>query len=442
MVQCPIAEQSTKESAMATVTQTDTSSGATTSTRETTLWHSQAHMPTVKAAERVIVRGDGAYIYTDDGHRLLDAPASLWYCNVGHGRDEIAAAVATQMRALEAYSCFQQYATKPTIELAERIAALAPVHNPKVYFTSGGSDAVEVAAKLARRYWNAVGKPDKRTIITRTNAYHGLHTFGTSIAGIEVNRTGYGTLVADTARVPMNDAQALQSFVSENGADSIAAFFCEPIIGTGGIFHPAPGYLRAAQEICRQNDILFVVDEVITGFGRTGATFASERFDIEPDIMLTAKGITSGYMPLGAAIIGEPIWEPFWTTGSELVFRHGLTYSGHASACAAAHANLDIIEREDLVERVRSLESVLEAACRPLESHPLVREVRSGIGLLTAVELNDPGVAAQVAERCVKHGVLGRQLNDGSLHISPPLIITEDEIGTLAAVIAEALDSV
>jgi adenosylmethionine-8-amino-7-oxononanoate aminotransferase len=238
----------------------------------------------------------------------------------------------------------------------------------------------------------------------------------------------------------MDDAQALQRLVDERGAGSIAAFFCEPIIGTGGIFHPAPDYLKTVENICRQNDILFVVDEVITGFGRTGAMFASERFGIEPDIMLTAKGITSGYMPLGAAIIAERVWEPFWAEKSELIFRHGITYSGHASACAAAHANLDILEREQLVDRVRSLESVLEAAFRPLQSHSLVREVRSGIGLLTAVQLHSSAVAARVAERCAQNGILGRQLNDGSLHISPPFVITEDEIQTLATVIREALD--
>jgi putrescine aminotransferase len=429
---------------MATVSQmgsvTAPSDERATARRETTLWHSQAHMPTVKNSECLIVRGDGVYVYTEDGRRLLDAPASLWYCNVGHGREEIADAVATQMRTLEAYSNFQQFATRPSIELADRVAALAPMRNPKVYFTSGGSDAVEVAAKLALRFWNAAGKTDKRMIVTRANAYHGLHAFGTSIAGIETNRVGYGTLIADTARVPMNDAGALQALIDEHGADSIAAFFCEPIIGTGGIFHPAPGYLEAVERICRDNNILLVVDEVITGFGRTGSMFASERYEIEPDIMLTAKGITSGYVPLGAVIIGERVWEPFWSEGSELVFRQGITYSGHASACAAAHANLDILEREQLVDRVRALETVLETAMRPLGSHPLVREVRAGVGLLAAIELHESATAARVAARCIEKGVLGRQLNDGSLHISPPFVITAEKISTLAEVVGTALD--
>jgi putrescine aminotransferase len=408
--------------------------------RETSLWHSQAHMPTVKRTERVITRGEGPYVWTEDGHRLLDLPASLWYCNVGHGRVEIAEAVAAQMRTLEAYSTFQRYATRPALDLAERVADLAPIADGKVFLTSGGSDAVEVAAKLARRYWNVVGQPDKRVIVTRANAYHGLHTMGTSIAGIDANRAGYGSLVEEAARVPTHDAAALEALVHERGADTIAAFFCEPVVGTGGVFLPAPGYLQEVQRVCREHDILFVVDEVITGFGRTGELFASTRFDLQPDVLLLAKGITSGYLPLGAVVAAPRLWEPFWADDAQLVFRHGLTYAGHATACAAAMANLDILEREELVARVRSLEAVLDAALRQLETHPLVAEVRAGIGLLAAVELHDSATAARVAERCVERGVLGRQLNDGSIHISPPFVITEDEIATAAAVIGDALD--
>ena len=408
--------------------------------RETSLWHSQAHMPTVKQSERVIVRGEGAYVWTDDGQRLLDLPASLWYCNVGHGRREIADAVGAQMVTLAAYSTFQQYATRPALDLAERVADLAPVPDAKVFFTSGGSDAVDLTAKLVRRYWSAVGQPAKRTIVTREEAYHGLHAFGTSIAGIEANREGYGTLVAETARVATNDAAALEALVQEQGADTIAAFFCEPVVGTGGVVLPADGYLQAVERICRAHDILFVVDEVITGFGRTGEMFASSRYSLTPDVILAAKGITSGYLPLGAAIIGERVWAPFWADGSELVFRHGLTYAGHASACAAGLANLDILENEQLVPRVREMEGVLEAALQPLASHPLVKEVRAGVGLLGAVELHERAAATQVAEHCVQQGVLGRQLNDGALHISPPFVITPTEIRQAATVIASGLD--
>ena len=408
--------------------------------RETRLWHSQAHMPTVKRSERIIARGEGAYIWTEDGHRLLDLPASLWYANVGHGRREIASAIAEQLGRIEAYSTFQRYATRPALDLAERVAALAPVDDPRICLTSGGSDSVDLASKLVRRFWSAQDRPEKRTIVTRDEAYHGLHGFGTSIAGIGANREGYGELVRETARIDTNNPESLQQLIHERGADTIAAVFCEPVIGTGGVIPPAPGYLETIQRLCRDHDILFVADEVITGFGRTGRMFACERFGLRPDLMLTAKGISSGYLPLGAVVVARRIWEPFWEDGSDLLFRHGLTYAGHATACAAAMANLDILEREELVARVAELEGVLTAVLAPVADHELVREVRSGVGLLAAVQLHDAGVAASVAERMVELGVLGRQLNDGSLHISPPFVVTEEELAGMAETIGEALD--
>jgi adenosylmethionine-8-amino-7-oxononanoate aminotransferase len=407
---------------------------------ETKLWHSQAHMPTVKHSERVIVRGEGAYIWTEDGHRLLDLPASLWYCNVGHGRRRIAEAVAEQMSKIEAYSTFQRYATPPALELAARVAAMAPVDDARVCLTSGGSDSVELAGKLVRRYWDVMGRPDKRIIVTRREGYHGLHGIGTSIAGIDVNREGYGELIRETARIDNDNPESLQALIQERGADTIGAVFCEPVIGTGGVFYPKPGYLQSIQALCREHDILFVADEVITGFGRTGEMFACERYDLRPDMLLVAKGISSGYLPLGAVIVAHRLWEPFWADDSELTFRHGLTYAGHATACAAALANLDILEEEELVGRVAMLEGSVEAALRPLESHPLVREVRAGVGLLAAVELHDRAAAAEVAELMVDNGVLGRQLNDGAIHISPPFVITEHELAVVAEVIADALD--
>jgi len=418
------------------------SSQDTVTTRETKLWHSQAHMPTVKTSERIIVRGEGAYIWTEDGNRLLDLPASLWYCNIGHGRRRIAEAVTKQMSRIEAYSTFQRYATPPALELAERVADLAPLDDPRVCLTSGGSDSVDLAGKLARRYWHVMQRPQKRTIVSRAEAYHGLHGVGTSIAGIDVNRVGYGELIRETARIDTNNPESLQALIHEQGAHTIAAVFCEPIMGTGGVIYPAPGYLQAIQALCREHDILFVADEVITGFGRAGAMFACERYGLRPDMLLAAKGISSGYLPLGAVIVAKRLWEPFWADGSELTFRHGLTYAGHATACAAALANIDILEEEELVARVAALEDTVEAALRPLERHPLVRQVRAGIGLLAAVELHDRNIAAQVAEHMCENGILGRQLNDGSLHISPPFVITEQEIATVAEVITDALDAV
>jgi adenosylmethionine-8-amino-7-oxononanoate aminotransferase len=398
-------------------------------------------MPSVKGAETVIVRGEGAYVWDADGNRYLDAPASLWFCNVGHGRTEITDAVTAQMEELASYHHFQQFATRPGLELAERLAAMAPVDDAKVFFTSGGSDAIDTAAKLARRYWNAVGRPEKQTIVSREGAYHGLHGFGTSIAGLEMNREGMGRLVPDTVRVPTNDAGALAAVIRERGADQIAAFFCEPVIGTGGVIHPADGYLNAVEDICREHEVLFIADEVITGFGRVGELFASARFGIRPDMITMAKGLTSGYLPLGGVCISERVWQPFWADDSELVFRHGITYSGHATVCAAAAANLDILEREELPARVRALEGSLAAALEPLESHDLVTEVRAGLGLLAGIQVVDDATAARVCRECISRGVITRMLSRSTVHVSPPFVIDQGDIDLLASTLSAALDA-
>lgn len=404
------------------------------------LWHPQAHMASVKQTEIVLERGEGAYVWDEQGRKLLDAPASLWYCNIGHGRSEIADAVAGQIRKLEAYSTFQRYTTRPALELAERLASMVPIEDARVFLTSGGGDSVDTAAKLVRRYWSAVGKPEKTVIVTREKAYHGLHGFGTSITGLEFNLAGLGPLIPDTVRVPTNDAAAFEGVVKEAGG-RIAAFFAEPVIGTGGVIPPSPGYFEAVQRICAGNDILFVVDEVITGFGRAGALFASERFALKPDLLLLAKGITSGYLPLGAVVVAERVWRPFWEDGSNLVFRHGITYSGHATACVASMANLDILERERLVDRVLVLERPLDEAMQSLAGHELVKDVRvGGIGLLAGIQLFDADTAERVADRCFESGVLMRVITDATLQISPPFVIDETDIAFMRDVIRAALD--
>jgi putrescine aminotransferase len=407
--------------------------------RDTFLWHGQATMGAVRHAERVIVRGEGSHVWDDAGNRLLDATASLWYCNVGHGRAEIVDAVEAQMRQLETYHCFGPFANPPALKVAERLAALVPVDNARIFLTSGGGDSVEAAAKLARRYWDVVGEPQKRTIVTRDLCYHGLHGFGTGIAGLDFNRTGQGELIADTARVATNDAGALERLIAELGADAIAAFFCEPIVGAGGVIAPAEGYLQQVQRICADNRILFVVDEVITGFGRTGEMFASDRFGLRPDMMLMAKGVTSGYMPLGGVAIAERVWSPFWDTRGEM-FHHGITYSGHASACAAAIPSLDILERESLAARARDLEGPLADALEPLAAHPRVSEVRAGIGLLGGVELRDPADAQWLAAYCLENGVIVRPIANGTLQISPPLVIAQPDIELIGRVLGAGLD--
>jgi adenosylmethionine-8-amino-7-oxononanoate aminotransferase len=317
---------------------------------------------------------------------------------------------------------------------------MAPVPGAKVFLTSGGSDAVDLACKLARRYFEVDGRPDKRVIVSRERCYHGLHGFGTSITGLAPNRAGYGALMPDVATVPHDDWRAFEDLVSDLGAGRVAAFFCEPVIGTGGVIHPAEGYLENVQRICRENDILFVVDEVITGFGRTGELFSSTRFGLDPDVLLFAKGVTSGYLPVGGAMVSEGVAAPFWDGDDAPAFRHGLTYQAHATGCAAALANLDILERDDLVARVRALEGPLDEALRPLEEHPAVVEVRSGIGLLAGVQLRDAALVSDVVDRCWERGILTRPIGDGdTLHVSPPFVITEEEIRRVGETFAETI---
>ncbi|HEY3685567.1 MAG TPA: aminotransferase class III-fold pyridoxal phosphate-dependent enzyme [Streptosporangiaceae bacterium] len=404
-------------------------------------WHPQALMSRVKNDETVIDRAEGVYIWTEDGHRLLDATASLWYANIGHGRTEVADAVAAQMRKLETYQTFDRYANRPAIEVCDRVAALAPLgDDAKVFLGSGGSDAIDTAAKLARRYWTATGNPDRHVIVSRDRAYHGLHGYGTALGWLAANRVGYGELDQDIVRTSADDWHLVEKTFADVGAERIAAFFCEPVIGTGGVVFPGEEYLHEVRRLCRENGVLFVADEVITGFGRLGHWFASERFGLEPDMLTFAKGVTSGYLPLGGVVTTAAVAEPFWADGGDVLFKHGVTYAGHAAVCAAAMANLDIIEREGLVARVASLEEPLAAALRPLADLDGVTEVRAGTGLLGAVVLRDGDLANKVERHAFANGVLLRKIAEGNIiQISPPFTITEEEIQVIADAIAEAV---
>jgi putrescine aminotransferase len=409
-------------------------------------WHPFADMAAVSAGgELPIVRGEGCHIWDSEGRRYLDATASLWYSMIGHGRAEVADAVSAQMRELEAYSTFQDLASPVVDALAERVASLAPVPGSTVFLTSGGSDSIDTALKMARHYWHLLGEPGRTVLIRREKAYHGMHTAGTSLAGIAANLAGHGRLIEDVIEVPWDDADALFGAIQEAGADRVAAFFCEPVIGAGGIYAPPPGYLEKARQVCRDAGVLFIADEVITGFGRVGEWFASGRWALDPDIITCAKGITSGYLPLGAVIAAPRVWEPFWAEGAGM-WRHGYTYSGHASVAAAAMANLDIIEREGLIARARELEGELAQALAPLTGHSLISEVRAGCGAMAAVQIEpaaleaDPGLVGRVVPACRRAGIMTRTLATGAIHVSPPLVLDEDGLDELAAGIAQALD--
>jgi putrescine aminotransferase len=415
---------------------------------EPVLWNAFANMASLAGHAVTITGGVGSQVFDDQGRSYLDALASLWYCNVGHGRAELADAAAAQMRKLAAYQTFEPFSNQPAEALARQVAELSPLPGAKVFFTpGGGSDAVDTAAKLARSYWRALGQESKQITIARSHAYHGMNAYGTSLGGIPANTEPFVPLVGLVEHVAWDDAPALEKVIETVGAGRVAAFFCEPVIGAGGVYPPPEGYLAAVREVCRRHDVLFVADEVITGFGRTGAWLASERFGLDPDLITTAKGLSSGYAPIGAVIASARVAEPFWRPGSAEVFRHGYTYSAHPTACAVAAANLDLIEREQLVPRVAALEPVLARALAPLAGHELVAEVRAGTGLLAAVEIAedaraaDPGIGARLVAEIRERGVITRLLRGVALQVSPPFVITEAEITRIAEVFAAALDA-
>ena len=415
----------------------------------TRFWHPVADMHAVAASgELILDRAEGCHLWDEQGRRYLDATAGLWYANVGYGREEIAEAAAAQMRRMHAYSHYGDVSSRPTTELAERISSFAPMEDAAVFFASGGGEAVETAVKLVRRYWSLLDQPERTVVISRERAYHGLAGYGTSIVGSDVFKVGVGPLAGDTLRVPWDDAGALAEAIDHVGAGRVAAFFCEPIIGAGGLLLPPEGYLQAAREVCRERGVLFVADEVICGYCRVGDWFASSRFGLDPDVVTFAKGVTSGYVPLGGVIVGRTVQEPFWQSGAAGVWRHGYTYSGHATATAAAHANLDIMEREQLAARALELEGELTEALSPLLAHGLVSELRSGLGAVAGVQVDpalladDPGLTDRVTLRARDHGVLTRTLVGGGLQISPPLVITRAELDELASGLRGALDDV
>jgi adenosylmethionine-8-amino-7-oxononanoate aminotransferase len=415
---------------------------------DTAFWHPFANMARVREHALTIVRGEGAVVWDDTGREYIDATGALWFCNVGHGRAELAEAAARQMRVLASYQTFGAFTNPPAEELAGRIASLAPVDDAKVFLTpGGGSDSIDTAGKLARAFWHVQGRSEKRTIVARSLAYHGVNAYGTSLGGIPANAAAFGRLVADVEQVAWDDADALANAIERLGVDNVAAFICEPVVGAGGVLPPPRGYLERVEEICRANGVLLIADEVITGFGRLGEWFGSDRFGFHPDLVTVAKGLTSGYAPLGAVIAAGHVAEPFWRSETEEIFRHGYTYSGHAASCAVALTNLDVIERERLVERVRGLEPVLETALRPLEAHELVGEVRT-IGLLGAVEVSGealadrPELTDRVAEEALRRGVIVRALRGAAIQISPPFVVSEDQLATVATVLRESLEAV
>jgi adenosylmethionine-8-amino-7-oxononanoate aminotransferase len=411
---------------------------------ETRLWHPFADMGSVRRGELVIERGEDVWVWDSDGRRYLDATASLWYANVGHGRPEIAAAVAQQMSRLEAYSAFGDFASGPARELASTLADLAPMP-ARVFLGSGGGDGIDTAAKLAQRYWHELGQPERTLLISRTAGYHGTHGFGTALAGISANRDGFGPQVP-TIQVPHDSLESLEAAIESAGAERVAAVFVEPVIGAGGVYPPVPGYIEGLAALCDRTGVLLIADSVICGFGRLGTWFGIERWGVQPAMIVFAKGVTSGYLPLGGVVVSERIAEPFWAAPGGPVLRHGPTYAGHATCCAAALANIALLERDRLIERGGQLEGDLLEAMKPLAGHQAVAEVRGGVGLLAAVALTDeileqhPDAINRVVMAAREDGVLVRPLA-GAVAVSPPLTVETEHFGLMTQALERGLDT-
>jgi putrescine---pyruvate transaminase len=411
----------------------------------TKLWHPFARMGAVRNDELVIAQGEDVWIWDTQGLRYFDATSSLWYANVGHGRAEIRAAVQRQMEQIETYMIFNDYATPPALELAERLVSLSPVGPGRVFFGSGGGDGIETAVKLARRYWSEVGFPNRHHVITRTGAYHGMHGYGTSLVGIPSYQHHLGPMDPATSVVPYDSLEGLQAEVDARGPERIAAIICEPVVGSGGVLAPPAGYLEGLADICRETGILFVADEVICAFGRLGRWFGIERWALEPDMIVFAKGVSSGYLPIGGTIIRDAIAAPFFGEPSAPVFFHGATYAGHAACCAAALANLDILRDEQLLERGEELEADLEQALLDAAGgSPIVAQVRAGVGLMGAVEFTpqalqgNPDLVLEIFQATRRSGVLVRPLGS-AVCVSPPLTTQPEHLQLLTDALGSAI---
>lgn len=419
------------------------------------------------AGSRIITRADGPFIYDSEGNELLDGMAGLWCVNVGYGRHELAEAAYAQMKELPYYNSFFRCSTPTPVLLSKRLAEIAPDGMNQVFYGSSGSESNDTALRLVRYYWALEGKPKKNLIISRKNAYHGSTVAGASLGGMAGMHDQLGGAVPGIVHVMMpyafelalpgesehdfglRAAKAVEDAILEAGAENVAAFIGEPVQGAGGVKIPPASYWPEIQRICRKYDVLLMLDEVITGYGRTGQWFAAQSMGIEPDMMTTAKALTSGYQPLSALFVGDRVASTIVDKGGE--FFHGYTYSGHPVACAVALANLDIIEKEGLVERVREETGPYfrKALTEALADHGIVGEVRT-IGLMGAIEIvsdkgtrerfpGDGAAAVVVRDHAIANGMMMRATGD-TMILSPPLIWTKETIDMAAGRIRTALD--
>ncbi|MDG2502186.1 MAG: aspartate aminotransferase family protein [Porticoccaceae bacterium] len=445
-----------------------------TSTRTTEQWQAldtQRHLHPftdfnnyAKKPGRIISRAEHIYIYDTDGTEFLDAMSGLWCCSLGYSQPEIAAAVNAQFQQLPYYNNFFQCSNEPAVELADRLVKMAPEQFTHVFFTNSGSEANDTNIRLIRRYWDLKNQPDKRIILARTNAYHGSTIAAASLGGFSSVHNQFETLpyvqhIADpnwynnggemTAdEFGIAAARELEKRIDELGEENVAAFIAEPIQGAGGVIVPPDSYWPEVSRILKERDILFVSDEVICGFARTGNMFGCETYATEPDLMTFAKAVTNGFQPLGGVMVSDKVASVITSSGGE--FGHGFTYSGHPIACAAALATLDIIERENIVERVaNNVGPYLQKRWAELNDHPIVGHTR-GVGMIGSIELvrnkaskerlePEQNAGGVCREFCIENGLVMRAVGD-SMIISPQLIMSHQEIDTMIERATKALD--
>ena len=413
---------------------------------------------------RVITKASGVYLWDSEGHKILDAMAGLWCVNIGYGREELVEAATRQMRELPYYNLFFETSHPPAIALAKAIADVAPPGMNHVFFTGSGSEANDTVLRMVRHYWAIKGMPAKKVVIGRWNGYHGSTVAGASLGGMKAMHDqndgpipgiehidqpywyGEGGEL-DPEEFGIRAAQQLEQKILEVGEDKVAAFIAEPIQGAGGVIIPPDSYWPKIREILARYQILFVADEVICGFGRTGEWFGSDYYGNAPDLMPIAKGMTSGYIPMGGVVVRDEVVQTL-NEGGE--FYHGFTYSGHPVAAAVALENIRIMRDEKIVERVKAKTApYLQSRWQELADHPLVGEAR-GVGMLGALELvknkktrerfAESGVGMRCRQHCFQNGLVMRAVGD-TMIISPPLVINEEEIDELIVKARRCLDA-
>ena len=383
-----------------------------------------------------INRGSGALVWDVDGNQYLDAMASLWYCAIGHGRQEMADAISRQVSTLEAYSCFDPFTNPLADALTDKLVSLTPMPDARVFLCQSGSESVDTAMKLARQAHVQAGQPERTLIISRVRGYHGTNYGGTSAQGIAGNKVGWGELLPEVVQVPSDDIETLAQLMSERSSE-IAAVITEPVQGAGGVWPPEEGYLASLRRLCDQHGAFLIFDEVITGFGRLGEWFAADHYGVIPDLTTFAKAVTSGYQPLGGVFVGQAVRQRL---EPEAGFRlaTGYTYSGHATACAAALTNLAIIEREGLIGRATEIGARLGAGLQAIASDGLVDHAR-GAGAMWAIGTHPDQHADHVRARMLEQGVIVRAIADHSVTFCPPLVTTDAQVDQIIDALAGAV---